>query len=319
MYKYLRSGLLVFTNNGFKKIEDINKTEGDKILIYKNGGYEYGEIDNIEKVYKKKYKLNKIGFTNSIDNYYVNDNIKIRSIVNIPTSIETITDIPEYLDYNKNRCISMSCVSNLSSFDFIGFPTDIDIHMAQPDPSLNIYYRFQGLLISKSANLSFYVNKANEETISFIIDNLKLYDVSYELDEHESNVIIKYDNKILNDKIKMIDMNDVYKIHKDQLYEFVKGLIEINNEFIIQNRNIYQLIKYICLRLGFVISSYYKDDKYYIKMSKKLNNMHYNYFNYNNNVWNKIRIIKKIDYSGFLYRVTLMDECPYLTELGFIS
>ena len=319
MYKYLKNGLLIFTNNGLKRIEDIDKTQGDKILIYKDGKYEYGEIDNIEKIYKKHYKLNKINFINSIESFYTNDNIEIKSVVNILSAIDSTMDIPDYLDYNKNRCINMTRVCELSSFDYIGFPTTFETEeVSSSNPLLNDSYRFMGLLLSSSL-LSFYINKDKEKTINFISEYLKRNDISYEISEMDNKTVIKYDNQLLMKKIKIVDINDILKVHKEQLMEFVKGLIEIDNEYVMINKDIYQIIKYACLRLGVIISSYYRNDKYHIKISRKLSKIHFNYFNYDETVWNKIRNIKKIDYNGFLYKLVLMDDCPYLTEIGLIS
>jgi len=99
----------------------------------------------------------------------------------------------------------------------------------------------------------------------------------------------------------------------------VKGLVEIENEYVILNKDIYQIIRYACIRTGVIISSYYKEDKYYVRISRKLNKNHFNYLNYDEYVWNKIRNIKKVDYNGYLYKLEMMDNCPYLTELGLIS
>jgi hypothetical protein len=319
MLKYIRNGLIIFTNNGMKKIEDIDKNI-DKILIYKDGKYEYGEIDNIEKIYKKNYKLNKVSFINSIDNYYMNDNIELKSISNIPSNIELTSDIPEYLNYNKKRCIGMNRLANLSSFDYIGFPLDVD-NGGQIKDELEEnkeYYRWMGLILSKST-LSFYINKDKEETIKFVEEYLKKNEISYEITIIDNNVVIKYENEILDKKLRKIDIKDILNISKDNLREFVKGLIEIDNQFVILNRENYQMIKYGCLRLGVIISSYYKDDKYNIRISKNLKNCHYNYFNYDNFVWSKIRNIKKFNYNGLLYRIVLMEDNPYLTDIGIIS
>ncbi len=315
MLKYLRNSFLIFTNNGLKKIEDINKNNGDKIVIYKDGRYEYGEIDNIEKVYKKHYKLNKINFINSTSSFYINDNIEIKTIVNIPSSIENTIDIPEYLDYNKNRCIGMTRISNLSSFDYIGFPINFDIQMSVSNTNMNDYYRFMGLLLATSS-LSFYINSDKEETIKFITSFLDKNEIRYEIMEKDKKNIIKYDNEMIKKNMKIIDLNEILIIHKEQLVEFVNGLVENESEYVINNRDIYEIIKYACIRIGILTSSYYKDDKYHIKIYKNPSKNHLIYDEY---VWNKIRNIKKVDYNGFLYKLELMDNCPYLTELGLIS
>jgi len=77
MNKLLRGDILVFTNNGLMRLDTIKKE--DKILAIDNdNNYYYDEIEEISKVFKKKYKLNKI------DNIYLNDNIEVKAIKNIP-------------------------------------------------------------------------------------------------------------------------------------------------------------------------------------------------------------------------------------------
>jgi len=55
-------------------------------------------------------------------------------------------------------------------------------------------------------------------------------------------------------------------------------------------------------------------------LPKKINNLYYNYFNYDNYVWTKIRSIKKIqNYTGNLFYIKTKNNNPYLTDIGFIS
>ena len=61
--------------------------------------------------------------------------------------------------------------------------------------------------------------------------------------------------------------------------------------------------------------SYFKDGKIHIKILKEDKNN----FIYDNFVWNKIKYIKKIDYTGNLYSLSLKSNNFYLTEFGFIS
>ena len=68
MLKLYKGDLLLFTNKGFKHVSEI--TNNDLILtLNQNGTFVFDEIDEIVKIYKKKYKLNKI------DGYFLNDNI----------------------------------------------------------------------------------------------------------------------------------------------------------------------------------------------------------------------------------------------------
>jgi hypothetical protein len=95
MSKLLRGDLLIFTNRGLIRLDTINKD--DKILaIDKDNNYYYEEIEEISKFFKKKYKLNKI------DNLYLNDNIQVKAIQNIPYNYD-MNDIKNYIDDYKNK------------------------------------------------------------------------------------------------------------------------------------------------------------------------------------------------------------------------
>ena len=114
MNKLLRGEILVFTERGLIRLDDIKKD--DKVLsLDKDNNYYYEEIDEISKVFKKKYKLNKI------ENFYLNDNIKIKAIQNIPYNFE-LKNIRNLLDENKFKYIQNCSIGELSEFDYTGFP-----------------------------------------------------------------------------------------------------------------------------------------------------------------------------------------------------
>ena len=91
--------------------------------------------------------------------------------------------------------------------------------------------------------------------------------------------------------------------------------MENSNEFNITDNEIYKIIKYTCMLLGISITSYFKDGKIHIKILKEDKNN----FIYDNFVWNKIIYIKKIDFTGNLYSLSLKNNNFYLTEFGLIS
>lgn len=120
MFKYLKGDILIFTERGLIRTDNINKE--DKILVIdNNNNYSYEEIDDIKKTFKKNYKLNKINFTNNIDSYFMNDNIEIRAIQNLPLDLD-ISNYIDFIDYNKNKYITNTNIENISCFDYIGFP-----------------------------------------------------------------------------------------------------------------------------------------------------------------------------------------------------
>jgi len=308
MFKYFKGDLLIFTNRGLVRIDNIKKT--DLILaVNKNGSFYYEEIDEIEKVYKKKYVLNKVNFHNSIDSYFINDNIEIKAIQNIPLNID-FNELPNYLNYN--NCYNNSKIEDLSTFDYIGFPTNIIFN--DENKKDNHFYRYQGLLLGLG-NISTYIfdKEKNNETIDFITAYLKDNNFNYELFETKNTTKINIDTN------PSIQLSDLFKLNKEQLLILAKGIIEINNYLIINNKQLYYIIKYIFLLLGISIISYYKDGFIHIKISRKLLTNHYNFVNHNNLIWNKIKSIKKINYNGFLYSLKLKTNNYYITDIGVIS
>ena len=314
MFKYFKGDLLIFTNRGLIRIDNVKKT--DLILtLNKDGDLYYEEIDEIEKVYKKKYTLNKVNLQNSVDSYFVNDNIEIKAIQNIPLNIE-FNDVPDYLKYNHSSCYKSSKIADLSTFDYTGFPTTININIDNKQDKEDNYYRFQGILLG-IGNLSTYVfdTEKNNETIDFVCAYLKDNNMNYDLIKNNSTT------KIVINANASIELKDVLMMTKEQLKLLANGIIEVNNYLTISNnKQLYSIIKYTFLLLGVSISSYYKDGFIHIKISKKLSTTHYNYFNYNDLIWNKVKSVKKINnYNGFLFSLKLKTNNHYLTDFGFIS
>ena len=305
MSKLFKGDLLIFTNKGLVRVDNLNKEEHLILCIDNKGFYYYDEIEELVKIYKNKYTLNKISFNNNIDSYLLNDNIVIKSIQNIPNSVET-PEISEYLNYNESRCKVISKIGELSSFDFIEYPTNINFDDNENKIENNDYYRFQGLYISTN---EFTDEITNKEVIDFISNYLNSNNIKYQINQ----------NKIIIDKINKISLYDLFKLSKEHLLIFTKSLIEINNELNIKNKEDYYIIKYSYLLYGVYISSYYNNGIIQIRIPRKRSDSYYYYFNYDNNIYNKIRNIKKIQSKGFLYSLKLKNNNLYLTDLGFIS
>lgn len=296
--KLIKGDLLIATNRGFIKISEIR--DNDLIIVVDGDKYYYDSIDKIEKIYKKKYKLNKISFVNNFENYYMNDNIQIKAIKNLPLNLET-PEIPDYLIDNYLRCMEQSSISSLSSFDYIGFPLNLNLNI-KVESDIN-KYKYLGVL--------FYL-KLNNKIIEDIKENKEIYDF-----------MINYNDKSV--EISEITLENIFLWNKDDLLAFTEGLISINNEINIKivDINNFLIIKYAFILNGLICNSYYKEGIITIKLpikwktDKKL--LSNNYFISNNWIWNKIRNIKKIDYNGYLYNLKVNSEKPYLTEIGFIS
>jgi hypothetical protein len=295
MSKLLRGEILVFTNRGLIRLDTIRMD--DKILSIDNdNNYYYEEIEDISKVFKKKYKLNKI------DNYYLNDNIEVKSIKNIPYNSD-FKDIQNYMEDNKNKYLQKSSIGDLSEFDFLGFPLNLNLDNSSNN---NDYYRFQGLILTSHLKFN---NDYDKSTIEFLENYVISNEIPYEIKKDTFSTLFEINNQ---NKIKF---ENVFKMTNEELNGFMKGIIENSNDFFVTDNDIFKIIKFTCLFLGINLTSYFKDGRIYIKILKEDKNK----FIYDNFIWNKIKYIKKVDFTGNLFSLTLKSKRFYLTEFGFIS
>jgi hypothetical protein len=269
------------------------------LSIDNNNNYYYEEIENISKVFKKKYKLNKI------ENIYLNDNIQVKSIKNIPYNND-INEINKLLDDNKNKYFQKSSICDLSEFDYLGFPLNHYLNTSIKTQIDNDYYRFQGLILT--SNLKFN-NEYDKSSIDFLERYLKSQEIVYDLKKNNFSSTFDFMNQ------RKVELYDIFKMNIEELTEFMNGITENSNEFIITDNEIFKIIKFTCLFLGISFTSYFKDGKTHIKILKEDKNN----FIYDNYVWNKIKNIKKIEYTGNLYSLQLKSNNFYLTEFGLIS
>jgi len=327
MSKLLRGDLLIITDKGLKRIDKIEKT--DLILSVKDNKPIFEEIDEIEKKYVKKYKLNKIKLLNSIDNYYLNDNVKIKALQNIPANSKK-NEIIDFLNENQNKYITTTTINNLTDFDYIGFPICDNYNSLNNDYSEeDDYYRFQGLLLLNydSYNLN---NITNEKTIGFLTKNLFYNKIKYEITSDNTQTIIKFDKS----SITKIVFEDILKLNKNKLFGLYKGLTEISTEIITTDKNLYYIIKYISLVFRILISCNFVNDKFIIKIPENddTTNTYFiydnyknkiilnNYFIYDNYIWNKIKYIKKVEVlKSNLYSLNLKNNMSIFSDIGIIS
>ena len=109
------------------------------------------------------------------------------------------------------------------------------------------------------------------------------------------------------------------KLKKINLYYLFKGLTEVNKQITTTNKNLYFIIKYLALTFGILISSNFINEKMVIKIPE-INDIKYNYFVYDNYIWNKIKYISKVDcVKCNLYSLILKNNKSYLTDSGVIS
>lgn len=291
MSKLLRGELLVFTERGLVRLDNI--TKDDKILTIDN---EYEDIEEISKVFKKKYKLNKI------DNYYLNDNIEVKAIKNIPFDYDS-KDIQNIMEDNKNKYLQKSSIGDLSEFDFLGFPLNLNSNNSSNN---NDYYRYQGLILTSHLKFN---NDYDKSSIEFLENYVISNEIPYEIKKDTFSTTFE----IINER--KIRFEDIFKMNIDELNEFIKGIIENSNEFFVIDNEIFKIIKFTCLFLGINMTSYFKDGRINIKILKEdKNKFIYDYF-----IWNKIKYIKKVEFTGNLYSLSLKSKKFYLTEFGLIS
>ena len=313
----IRGDLLVYTNKEIKRIDKI--TETDIIL---NNNLNSIEIDNIEKKSVKNYYLYKMKTINNIDNYYLDANNKIYSIQNIPYDLK-INDCVNYIQDNLKYCSpSFKNIKELSEFDYIGFPhylndNDNDKETITQDEIDK--YRFQGLflLFNNKFDLN---NNLNRNTIGFLNKYLHNNNIKFELNDNNINSIIT-----INDlsSISLLTREELLNLSYIQTYHLLKGFNEINSSLNINNKNQFYLIKFLYMKLGYLISANYnKNTNNYIIKIPNINdpNLEKNYFIYNNYIWTKIKRIEKIEkYTGVLYKLNMKNKDSYLTEIGIIS
>ena len=296
MSKYLRGDLLVFSNRGLIRLDNLEKE--DKILaLDKDNNYYYEEIEEISKVFKKKYKLNKI------DYFYLNNNIEVKAIKNIPFNYD-LTNIHNLIYYDQSNYLQKSFIGDLSDFDFLGFPLNLPLSLNKSYD--NDYYRFQGLILTSYLKFNTEYDKSS---IDFLENYLKSQEIPYEI--RKEGFSTSFD---ISYKQRKIVFEDIFKMTKEELTEFMNGIMENSNEFNITDNEIFKIIKYTSM-LGISLTSYFKDGKIHIKILKEDKNN----FIYGDFVWNKIRYIKKIDFTGNLYSLSLKNNNFYLTEFGLIS
>jgi hypothetical protein len=192
----------------------------------------------------------------------------------------------------------------LSDFDFLGFP--LNLPLSHDNNNDNDYYRFQGLILTSYLKFN---NEYDKCSIEFIENYLKSQEIPYEIRKEGFSTLFDFSNQ------RKIVFDDIFKMTKEELTEFINGIMENSNEFNITDNEVFKIIKYTCMLLGMSLTSYFKDGKNHIKILKEDKNN----FIFDNFVWNKIRYIKKVDFTGNLYSLSLKTNNFYLTEFGLIS
>jgi len=152
-------------------------------------------------------------------------------------------------------------------------------------------------------------NDYDKSSIEFLENYVISNEIPYEIKKDTFSTTFE----IINER--KIRFEDIFKMNIDELNEFIKGIIENSNEFFVIDNEIFKIIKFTCLFLGINMTSYFKDGRINIKILKEDKNK----FIYDNFIWNKIKYIKKVEFTGNLYSLSLKSKKFYLTEFGLIS
>ena len=337
MLKSFRGDTIVYTINGPKRIDKI--VESDFILNNKSS---YSKIKDIIKD-KNKNKIYKLKLHNNIDNFMLTKYTQIYCIQNIPYNIN-INNIPKYItDESRISEPSYVSISNLTDFDYIGYPIPLFNIEKKCDED---FFRFYGILLYFNFNniFKFDLNK-NSNTVEFVKKYLDNNDIKFEENESiNNNVIIIIDNNNLDKKFNN-NYNDLNKKNSNSL---VKGFLELsitddNKSYLYyktNNKNIVYIIKFLLFKFDVLISTFfYKDQNnnnisyYVIRIPKTkyitsclniLYNQDYennfNYFVYNNYIWSKIKNIEVVDYNNTVYMLLLENNITeYVTDIGIVN
>ena len=313
----IRGDLLVYTNKEIKRIDKISEND-----ILFNNNFNNIEIDSIEKKNVKNYYLYKIKTNNNIDNYYLDGNNKIYTIQNVPYDLK-INNCTSYIQDNLKYCSpSFKNIKDITDFDYIGFPYNNDKNnennenISQDDIDK---YRFQGLFLLFNNKFELN-NNLNRNTIGFLNKYLHNNNIKFELNDNNTNTIIT-----INDisSISLLKTEELLNLSYIQTLHLIKGFNEINSSFNINSKNQFYLIKYLYMKLGYMVSTNYnKNTNNYIIKIPNINdiNVEKDYFIYDNYIWTKIKRIEKVEkYTGVLYKLNLKNKENYLSEIGIIS
>jgi hypothetical protein len=309
MSNYIRGDLLIYTNNGIKRLDKLNKTY-DLVFNENNSNI---EIEEINRSTIKNYYLYKVKTLHNIDNYYLGGTNKIYCIQNIPFDLK-IRECVNFIENNTRICFpSFVNVSNITEFDYIGFP-----YINNEDNSENEeeeIYRFQGLVLLKQSvfNLN---NNLNKNTIGFLNKYLHNNNIPFEMFNNNITTTIKFN---LED-IKLLTINEINNLSYKNIKSLINGFSELNSIINTNDKTIFYLLKFIYMKNGILLTANYMNNNYVIKIPQKTDLIESNYFIYDNYIWSKVKKISKFDkYSGQLFTLKLKDNSNFLTEIGIIS
>jgi len=304
MDKYIRGDLLVYTNDGIKRIDKLSSND---LLLTENN--KYSAITEFAKVNKKNYYLYKIKVANTIDNYYLDGNNKMLCIQNIPFDLK-INDCVNFIKDNLRIASPVfTNVSNITDFDYVAFPYDDNNDNNDDNDDNDDKYRFKGLILLGQNAFSLN-NNLNKNTIGFLNKYLHNNNIPYDIFNNNITTTIKFN---LN------DIPEINYLSKKHVISILKGFAELNPIVNTTNKKDFYILKNLFLKIGILISATFMNDNYLIKIPDIDNEINYNYFIYENHIWCKVKKITKVDkYTGVLYNLKT-ENGNFVSEIGVIS
>ena len=308
MSNYIRGDLLIYTNNGIKRLDKINIKE-DKIFNENNS---LEEIEELSKNSINGYYLYKIKTIHNIDNYYLGGTNKILCIQNIPFELK-IKECVNYIENNTRNCSPTYVnVNNITDFDYVGFPNINDDNIDEDDEDK---YRFQGLILLKQ-NIFNLNNNLNKNTIGFLNKYLHNNNIPFEIFNNNITTTIKFNI----DDIELLKITEINKLSYNNIKFLINGFSEMNTLVNTNDKTIFYLLKYIYMRNGILLTANYMNNNYVIKIPQKSEITESNYFIYDKYIWSKVKKITKTDkYNGQLFTLKLKNNSKILSEIGIIS
>jgi hypothetical protein len=308
MSNYIRGDLLIYTNNGIKRLDKINIKE-DKIFNENNS---LEEIEELSKNSINGYYLYKIKTIHNIDNYYLGGTNKILCIQNIPFELK-IKECVNYIENNTRNCSPTYVnVNNITDFDYIGFPNINDDNIDEDDEDK---YRFQGLILLKQ-NIFNLNNNLNKNTIGFLNKYLHNNNIPFEIFNNNITTTIKFNI----DDIELLKITEINKLSYNNIKFLINGFSEMNTLVNTNDKTIFYLLKNIYMRNGILLTANYMNNNYVIKIPQKSEITESNYFIYDKYIWSKVKKITKTDkYNGQLFTLKLKNNSKILSEIGIIS
>jgi|694.fasta_scaffold141041_3 hypothetical protein len=321
MSNYIRGDLLIYTNNGIKRLDKLSKVDD---LVYNENNLPT-EIDQINRNSIRNYYLYKIKTIHNIDNYYLGGTNNIYCIQNIPFDLK-IRECVNFIENNTRICSpSFVSVNEITEFDYIGYPyPNIDnnayVNVSIEENSENDLndedkYRFQGLVLLQQSVFELN-NNLNKNTIGFLNKYLHNNNIPFEIFNNNIKTTIKFN---IND-IKLLTITEINALSNKNIKFLIDGFSEINTIINTNDKSIFYLLKNIYMKNGILLTANYMNNNYVIKIPQKTDVSEINYFIYDNYIWSKIKKITKSDkYNGQLFTLKLKDNSKFLTEIGIIS